>query len=139
MSEQVNKATVLGWIASINEGDTAAFRGSYTDDGMHEIPGTSFMSGVLTADQATAGIAAVQALTKDGLAMTVLNITAEGDRVSAEVQGQSQLVNGSSYNNLYHFLFKLRDGKIEYAKEFVDTKLVEDNLKPAWESSGLTI
>ena len=129
-----NKAVVKRWIESIAAGDVATYRECYADDGVHEVPGTCFFSGVFAADQAAAAIAAVSSVTKNGLTMHILRLTAEDDRVSAEVRGEAELQTGASYNNLYHFLFTLRDGKFSNVKEFLDTKLVEDVFKPAWDA-----
>jgi len=51
---------------------------------------------------------------------TVTGITAEGDRVAIEAQGYAKLKNGKTYENLYHFLFVVRDGKIQEGKEYCD-------------------
>ena len=138
MSE-ANKAVVKRWIDSITAGDVEAYRSCYADDGMHEVPGTCFFSGIFPADQAAAAIGAVRSVTKNGLTMHILSMTAEDDRVSAEVRGEAELVTGADYNNLYHFLVKLRDGKIVHIKEFLDTKLVDDKFKPAWDAAGLAV
>ena len=49
------------------------------------------------------------------------SLTAEADRVAAEVESYAPLVNGKVYNNHYHMLFEIRDGKITVVKEYADT------------------
>ncbi|TGL55869.1 polyketide cyclase [Leptospira ognonensis] len=50
------------------------------------------------------------------------DFTAEGNRVSIILESHAKRKsNGKSYNNHYHFLFTLKDGKIEKVKEFFDT------------------
>ncbi len=56
-----------------------------------------------------------------GIAFTVHALTAEGVRVAAEVESYAPLVNGKVYNNHYHMLFEIRDGKIVIVKEYADT------------------
>jgi len=56
-----------------------------------------------------------------GIAFTVHALTAEGDRVAAEVESYAPLVNGKVYNNHYHMLFEIRDGKVAIVKEYADT------------------
>jgi ketosteroid isomerase-like protein len=56
-----------------------------------------------------------------GIGFTVHSLTAEGDRVAAEVESYAPLVNGKVYNNHYHMLFEIRDGKIAVVKEYADT------------------
>jgi ketosteroid isomerase-like protein len=56
-----------------------------------------------------------------GIHFTVHELTAEGDRVAAEVESHAPLVNGKVYNNHYHMLFEIRDGRIAVVKEYADT------------------
>ena len=56
-----------------------------------------------------------------GIRFTLHSLTAEGDRVAAEVESYAPLVNGKVYNNHYHMLFEIRDGKIAIVKEYADT------------------
>jgi uncharacterized protein len=50
-----------------------------------------------------------------------LSMTAEDDRVAAEVRGSSLRKSGVRYDNVYHFLFRVRDGKIAEIREHHDT------------------
>jgi uncharacterized protein len=54
--------------------------------------------------------------------MSILGITAEGDRVAVEVEGRSHTVDGKLYNNFYHFLFVLRGGQVISAMEYTNPK-----------------
>ena len=59
---------------------------------------------------------------KNGLEMRLRAMTAEGDRVAAEVESYGENPDGSVYNNEYHFLFIVRDGKMVQVKEYLDTQ-----------------
>ena len=48
--------------------------------------------------------------------------TAEGERVAVETESYAELKNGRTYNNHYHFVFEVRDGKIQSIKEYLDTE-----------------
>ena len=48
-------------------------------------------------------------------------LTAEGDRVAVEAESYAKMKNGKTYQNTYHFLFIVRDGKIQSVKEYLDT------------------
>ena len=61
---------------------------------------------------------------KDGLEMTVIGIVAEGDKVAAEIRSHADLTDGRVYENQYHMLFTLRQGKIVEVKEYADTLLI---------------
>src|SRR5271154_5657060 len=56
-----------------------------------------------------------------GLTLSPKGMVAEGDSVAVEVEGHGITAKGRSYDNIYHFLLKFRDGKIIAAKEYMDT------------------
>jgi ketosteroid isomerase-like protein len=55
-------------------------------------------------------------------------MTAEGDRVAVEAESRGLHVSGKLYNNLYHFLLVVREGKVHEFKEYLDTKLAHEVL-----------
>ncbi|AKH69302.1 ketosteroid isomerase-like protein [Spongiibacter sp. IMCC21906] len=57
---------------------------------------------------------------EDGITMTPSAWTVEGDRVAMEAESYA-VVNGKVYNNLYHFLIVVKNGKIRQVKEYLDT------------------
>jgi ketosteroid isomerase-like protein len=61
---------------------------------------------------------------KNGLKVTVKNSIAEGDKVALEAESYGELKNGRVYNQQYHFLMTIRDGKISEVKEYLDTQHV---------------
>lgn len=67
--------------------------------------------------------------TKDGLSITPSGMVAEGDKVAVEAESLGVLGNGRTYNNFYHFLITVRDGKIAAVKEYLDTMHTADVLK----------
>ena len=56
-----------------------------------------------------------------GISFTLRDMTAEGDRVAAEVESYAELVNGGVYNNRYHMLFRFRGEEIVEVREYGDT------------------
>jgi len=66
--------------------------------------------------------------TLDSLTMTPSGWTAEGDRVAMEAESYAKMSNGKTYNNFYHFLHIVRDGKICMVKEYLDTHHAADVL-----------
>lgn len=58
----------------------------------------------------------------DGLRMNVKSMIAEGDRVAIEAESHGTLRNGRVYNNQYHILMRIADGKIVEAHEYFDTQ-----------------
>ena len=61
---------------------------------------------------------------KDGLEMSVMGMVAEGDKVAVELHSHAELMDGRVYENQYHMLFALRQGKIVEVREYVDTLLI---------------
>lgn len=61
---------------------------------------------------------------KGGLAMNVTGMVAEGDQVAAEIRSHAELNDGRLYENQYHMLFTLRQGRIVEVKEYADTLLI---------------
>ncbi|BET52871.1 hypothetical protein RGQ21_78530 [Kitasatospora aureofaciens] len=59
--------------------------------------------------------------TPDGLRMIVTGVTAEGDRVAVEAESTGTLSNGNVLNQVYHFLFEIKNDKIVAAREYIDT------------------
>lgn len=56
--------------------------------------------------------------------MTVRGLIAEGDKVAVEVVGDGRLRDGRRYQNEYHLLLTIRDGKIAVVREYLDTQHV---------------
>jgi ketosteroid isomerase-like protein len=52
---------------------------------------------------------------------TIVVLTAEENRVAALTEGTAETLNGTRYDQRYHFLFELADGLITRLWEFNDT------------------
>jgi hypothetical protein len=65
--------------------------------------------------------------------MTPKGITAEGDRVAVEAESYGETASGKIYNNLYHFLFEVRGGKIQAVREYLAPCMPK---KSWWISNG---
>ena len=66
-------------------------------------------------------LSGVSANAPGGIKMTPSAWTVQGERVAMEAESYA-IVSGKVYNNLYHFLHIVRDGKICVVKEFLDTQ-----------------
>jgi uncharacterized protein len=109
----------------------ALSRGSLSDawftDDMHVWTTTSGKS-----DKARyqAGVRLLQSLFPDGLTYTIASLTAEEDRVAAEVRSHGILVSGEIFRNDYLFMFRVRDGKIASVAEHFDPRVVREKILP---------
>jgi len=125
-----NKDVAIRWLNSVAHGDGEALKALSTEDIVHEIMGTSAVSGELRLGDLVELAGNLFGITKNGLEFTILNVTAEEDRVAVQFTGTSELLTGEPYNNTYHLLFRLRDGRVCRGWEYCDTKLVDDKLGP---------
>ncbi len=55
-------------------------------------------------------------------------MTIGDDRVAIEAEGHGVHASGRSYDQNYHFLLSLRDGKVAQMKEYFDTELAREVL-----------
>ena len=117
MSLEQNKSTALAFIKSLSTGTPDA--SLLCDDAHWWVPGMG------TIDRA--GFFAIsdafQAQVKEPVTMDILAVTAEEDRVAVEAAGRAVLKDGRVYANTYHFLFRLRDGRIYEAREHNDSQV----------------
>ena len=88
------------------------------------------LSGKRGIKEVVAFVRQLRQYTTNGIAFTIVEMTAEDDRVAAEPTGAGEMVDGSPYNNVYHMLFYLRGGKICRVKEYMDTRLVDAAVGP---------
>jgi ketosteroid isomerase-like protein len=66
------------------------------------------------------------AMFPNGARLTPSSMIAEGDRVAVEAEMVAVTATGAHYNNRYHFMFELRDGKIVRMNEYMDTYHAKD-------------
>lgn len=69
-------------------------------------------------------------ITREPLTFTIDAITAEDDRVCAELRSEGVLVNGEPYANTYFFAFRLRDGRIARVCEHYNALIVAEKMLP---------
>ncbi|MCG8575721.1 MAG: nuclear transport factor 2 family protein [Flavobacteriales bacterium] len=57
----------------------------------------------------------------EGTDFKTTSMTAEGNRVAAEAEFKAKTAMGTYYENYYHFLFIIENGKVKRMKEYMDT------------------
>ncbi len=127
MSLQDNKQTVRDYLAHFKNADVAKLTDAMSDDATWWLLGQPH----LFAGAGTKSKADMQRMLgnlfghmKDGLEMTIIGMVAEGDKVAAGIRSHADLKDGRVYENQYHMLFTLRQGKIVEVKEYADTLLI---------------
>ena len=129
MSE-LNKRVVTTFLAAMGKGDATTAATCLAPDAQTVVKGYGKFTGVRHFDQIVGTIGALKKLIPGGLSPTIHTITAEGERVVAEFEGNAELVNGKSYCNQYCMVFTLQDGKIKSVNEYFCTLLADEALYP---------
>jgi len=129
MSEvERNKAVTRKFFEAMNAGDVDTIINSYADDGYCQTMGRTLISGKFSKEQIAGAAGHIFTIFPKGIKFQIKEMTAEGDRVAVEATSLGEHVSGKTYANEYHFLVRLRDGKIVSFKEYMDTELVTDIL-----------
>ena len=120
---EANKAVVKEFLAVFSTGNVAGILEQLEDDATWWVSGTlQGLSGTYSkADLGPLLKGAAALYTKGALRITPLAMIAEGNLVAAEAESYADLVDGRVYNNLYHFVFDIRNGRIGRVKEYMDT------------------
>ncbi len=121
MSTEKNKQIVRDFFDTLSRADIQEIVNAYTPDGFCWTAGSLPISGTSTRDQVAAAASAVLDLFPEGLKFTLKQMTAEDDRVAVEAESHGVHRSGKVYSNQYHFLVRIRDGKIAEWKEYMDT------------------
>jgi hypothetical protein len=123
-SASENKKLIQEFMDVFSEGDADKILSYLDDSATWWVAGTmEGVSGTKTKEEFAALLGGLSTETKTGaIKLTPKEWTAEGDRVAVETESYSELKNGRVYNNFYHFVFTVRDGKIMSVKEYLDTE-----------------
>ena len=127
MSIEHNKQLASEFFARFSAGDIAGALDMMADDATWWIagkPGQLAAAGVHNKEQIARVFYRMASQLKNGLKMTLKNSIAEGDQVAIELESLGELQNGRVYNNEYHTLMTIRDGKISEVREYLDTQHV---------------
>src|SRR5436190_1644075 len=127
MSIEENKKLALELFARFSANDIAGALDTMTDDATWWIAGKPALlpaAGVHSREQIARILYNMAGQLKNGLKMTVKSLIAEGDRVALEVESYGELQNGRIYNQEYHILITIRDGKVSVVREYLDTQHV---------------
>ncbi len=128
MGIEENKRIIRDFMEATSAGDVERIVAAYAEDGILQTMGRTLISGTYTREQVAAAAGHIFEIFPEGITFTIHGMTAEGDRVAVEAESLGRHVSGKIYNNKYHFLAQLRDGKITRWTEYCDTELITDIL-----------
>jgi len=83
----------------------------------------SFRLGTVSRQQFFDMLARTAPIFSKPVKLTIRSTTAEGDRVTVEATGDGTLKDGRKYDNTYHFMFEVKNGKIQAMREYNDVRL----------------
>ena len=129
MSER-NKKVALDFIEAFSRGDAEAIKPLLAPDALTVAKGFGKLSGPRPYEIIVATTGAFRSVIPSGLRPTFHSVTAEGDRVVVEFDGDATLANGERYCNQYCMVFTLADGRIKLVNEYYCTLLADERIGP---------
>jgi uncharacterized protein len=134
---EANKQVVLTFIKAMGEGNAEAAAPCLNRDAYTLAKGFGNFAGVREYDTILGTIAAFKSLLPDGMDPDILSVTAEGERVVVEFEGNARTITGEDYNNQYCMVFAMRDGRIAQVNEYFCTILADKVLWPLVSKAGI--
>jgi ketosteroid isomerase-like protein len=121
MNLSANKRVVARFFELLNAGAYDEAVSLFTNDFIWSTPESIPGGGEKSAAAFRELLTGIMSLFDGQPQYTVVSMTAESDRVSAELLGMGNLKNGNYYRNRYHMLFFLSGPSIRRVNEYVDT------------------
>jgi ketosteroid isomerase-like protein len=106
------------------------------DNYVCEIPCITMRPDTFSKTGLLAYLGGLGAFLPEGIRFEIVEMTAEADRVSTIANGFATTVEGKVYNNRYHFLHYVAEGKIIRQLEYMDSFLGAKVLGPLMQKSA---
>jgi ketosteroid isomerase-like protein len=127
---QSNHQLVRDFLNALSSGDLPD--NLFTDD----MTAWTTTSGIAAKAKYQDGVKLLQSLFQGGLTYSADSLTAEDDRVAAEVRGRGKLKNGEDYHNTYVFIFRIRDARIASVAEHCNPMIVHAKIMPLLQAAA---
>lgn len=123
---EANKQIAREYFERIAAGDAEGTANLFTEDGAIIVMGKTLLPAETRGREAIRNLMTMlpQMFPETGLKVIGDIFTAEDDRVAVVGHSEAVHVSGKPYNNQYHFLLTIRDGKIVESREYLDTLLL---------------
>lgn len=130
MSIEDNKALVTNFWQVFSAGKFDQVLAMLADDATWWVAGTTALSATYNKTEFAALLGQVTPMAPKGLSVKPTALCAEGERVSVEAVSYGEFNNGRVYQNEYHFMMVIRDGKFVSVREYLDTEHVTATFGP---------
>lgn len=117
-----NKEIAVKFFEALSSG-SESYLDFYNDDSIIWTAGNNAIGGTRNKREIIDFAQGILAAFPTGISFNITGITAENERVAVEVSGEAIHSSGEAYNNQYHFLLTIKNGKILKLKEYMDTQL----------------
>jgi ketosteroid isomerase-like protein len=126
MGKLENKELIRNMFVEMSKGNAEAFLGNLADNVCFTVIGTTRFSGTFNGKQEflNKALAPLSAQLDGGISLTPDNFIADGDYVAMQARGKSNTKGGGTYNDTYCYIFRIANGKVQEATEYLDTELV---------------
>tara|TARA_R110000787_G_scaffold8607_37_gene29403 strand:- start:18 stop:416 length:399 start_codon:yes stop_codon:yes gene_type:complete len=124
-SKEQARQVVTHFMDVFSGGDAAATTALMTDDATWWVAGTTQLSGLYDKEAFAKLLGSVNDVCTGPIKLMPKEWTIDGDRIAVETESLAHTKTGRTYNNHYHFLFLLRDGKVAGVREYLDTMHTE--------------
>jgi ketosteroid isomerase-like protein len=113
----------------------ALFSGDIRDELL--VPDMTAWTTLGTVDKASyqGGVKLLVTLFTDGFHYTIDSLTAEEDRVVAEIRSNGKFADGDVYENTYVFVLRIRDGRIASVAEHMNPDPVVKKIMPQMQAA----
>jgi ketosteroid isomerase-like protein len=128
--ENLRKQVALKFLHAMGAGDAATVATCLAPDAITMARNFSKFAGVIKREQIVSMVGAFRTLMPQGLAFNVLSVTAEGDRVAIECDGDAITRSGEVYRNLYCFVLRFAGDLISEIHEYFCSKLADELIWP---------
>jgi ketosteroid isomerase-like protein len=125
MSVEENKRIATEFAARFSANDMIGALDMIADDATWWIAGKPDHvpgAGIFTKQQVAGLFRRMAEQFPRGLQMKIKGMISEGEKVAVELESYGELPDGRVYNNEYHMLLTIRDGKISEMREYHDTQ-----------------
>ena len=126
MDINTRKQKIIEGFDALASGDSTTLMNLFVNEVQWEIIGNTKFSGIYNGveDLGERLLEPIHKALNGGIKLTAENLIGEGDYIVCQGRGESTLVNGGTYNNVYCWVYRWSGDKITKVTEYLDTEIV---------------